>query len=263
MALPAGKEESSTGTTQSSKARPPSSVRRSSGRSLDIPAPDRRSHEETTSSRLRTSLVAGWAGSLSMGVAIGYSLPASRSLGRARSTAPDAEGSSQAVFWFDMVLPLGALIGALGSSSLAFILGRRRALAMGSLGSLASWLAVAWASAVSWHILAARSAQGVCTGVVSLVVPAYIAEISTAKDRKQCGAHQTGIAAGVLYSYVLGQFTDWPRLALWCAVPPTLTTALLLLAVESPRWLMERGRRADAQEALRRLRPDDRRVGGK
>ncbi|XP_077523234.1 uncharacterized protein LOC144134137 [Amblyomma americanum] len=148
---------------------------------------------------------------------------------------------------FDSVLPFGAIIGALGSSLAAFILG--------SAGSLASWLAISWASADSWHLLTARGALGLCTGVVSLAAPAYISEIALAEDRgKQCGAHQTGIAAGIMYTYALDQFIDWSQLALCCAVPSILTAVLLVRAVESPRWLMEQGRRGDAQAALRRLR---------
>lgn len=62
-------------------------------------------------------------------------------------------------------------------------LGRRRMMALGCLGSLASWLAVAAASADSFHLLTARVLGGLCMGIVSLVVPAYIAEVSPASDR--------------------------------------------------------------------------------
>ncbi|XP_077523266.1 solute carrier family 2, facilitated glucose transporter member 8-like [Amblyomma americanum] len=140
-------------------------------------------------------------------------------------------------------------------SLVAFILGRRCTPALGSAGSLATWLAISWASADSWYLLTARGSLGLCTGVVSLAAPAYIGEIALAEDRgKQCAAHQTGIAAGIMYTYALGQFIDWSQLALCCAVPSILTAVLLVRAVESPRWLMEQGRHGDAQAALRRLR---------
>ncbi|KAK8759834.1 hypothetical protein V5799_028899 [Amblyomma americanum] len=56
-----------------------------------------------------------------------------------------------------------------------------------------------------------------------------------------------------MYTYALSQFIDWSQLALCCAVPSILTAVLLVRAVESPRWLMEQGRRGDAQAAQRRL----------
>ncbi|KAL3202226.1 hypothetical protein MRX96_042603 [Rhipicephalus microplus] len=128
-------------------------------------------------------------------------------------------------------------------------------MAIGSLGSLCAWLVIARAPADSWNLYVARFMVGVSTGVVSLVVPAYIAEIATAKDRgKQCGTIQTCIVAGTLYTYVVAHFTDWSRIALWCAVPSALSVVLTMRAVESPRWLMERGKHDEAQVALRRIR---------
>ncbi|XP_037515262.1 uncharacterized protein LOC119391670 [Rhipicephalus sanguineus] len=128
-------------------------------------------------------------------------------------------------------------------------------MAIGSLGSLCAWLVIAKASADSWNLYLARFMVGVSTGVISLVAPAYIAETATAKDRgKQCGTIQTCIAAGMLYTYVVGLFTDWSRIALWCAVPSALSVVLIMRAVESPRWLMEQGKHDAAQIALRQIR---------
>ncbi|KAH6932464.1 hypothetical protein HPB50_006227 [Hyalomma asiaticum] len=197
---------------------------------------------------LFTSLMAGWAGSLCMGTSIGYSLPAGHNLSHARGNTT-ATGDHK-LFWFDSLLPLGAAFGVLWGCCLAFLLGRRRPIAIASLGSFCAWLVIHWASDDSWSLYTARFLVGTSTGVVSLVAPAYIAEIATAKDRGK----QTGIAAGMLYAYVVGQFTDWSQTALWCAVPSALSVVLTIRAVESPRWLMEQGRHDDAQIALRRLR---------
>ncbi|KAL1427071.1 hypothetical protein MTO96_017813 [Rhipicephalus appendiculatus] len=202
---------------------------------------------------LFTSLMAGWAGSLCMGTSIGYSLAAGRSLSHARDGA--TASSDQKLFWFDSLLPLGAVFGVLWGCCLAFWLGRRWPMAIGSLGSMCAWLVIGRASANSWNLYVARFMVGASTGVVSLVAPAYIAEIATAKDRgKQCGTIQTCIAAGMLYTYVVGQFTDWSRTALWCVAPSALSVVLTMRAVESPRWLMERGKHDAAQMTLRRIR---------
>ncbi|KAH6932959.1 hypothetical protein HPB50_011098 [Hyalomma asiaticum] len=202
------------------------------------------------------SVAAPWAGSLSVGAAVGYSLPAARSLLRSVDNGTDEfRISDKEIFWFDSLLLLGAVFGSLCGCFVAHWLGRRRLMALGCLGSLASWLAVAAASAGSFHLLTARVLGGLCTGIVSLVVPAYIAEASPAKDRgKTCGAYQTGVAAGVFLMYAIGKFANWTQLALWCAMPPAMALLLLWMAVESPRWLHENAQREEAQKALRILR---------
>ncbi|XP_075539446.1 solute carrier family 2, facilitated glucose transporter member 8-like isoform X1 [Dermacentor variabilis] len=202
---------------------------------------------------LFSSLMAGWMGALSMGTSIGYSLPAGQSLIHARSNG--TRSGDEKLFWFDSLLPLAAMFGSLWGCCLAFWLGRRCAMAIGSLGSLCAWLALGWASTDSWILYTARFVEGAATGVTSIIAPAYVAEIATAKDRgKQCGTVQTAIAAGVLYTYVLGRFTDWPQLALCCAVPSAVSALLAVRAIESPRWLMEQGKQDASQASLRRLR---------
>nr|XP_054923459.1 solute carrier family 2, facilitated glucose transporter member 8-like [Dermacentor andersoni] len=186
---------------------------------------------------LFSSLMAGWMGSVSMGASMGYSLPAVQSLR------------------LDSLLPLAAVFGSMWGCCLAFWLGRRWAMTIGGLGSLCAWLSLGWTSNDSWNLYTARFLVGATTGVVSLVAPAYAAEIAPPNDRgKQCGTVHTGIAAGVLYAYLVGRFTDWPLLALWCAIPSALAALLAVWAVESPRWLMEQGKHDEAQAALRRLR---------
>ncbi|XP_075749339.1 solute carrier family 2, facilitated glucose transporter member 8 [Rhipicephalus microplus] len=210
----------------------------------------------TVDAKRLATIAAPWAGSLSVGATVGYSLPAARSLISTRDNASDDfRISDKEIFWFDSILLLGAVFGSLCGCFAVQWLGRRRMMALGCLGSLASWLAVAAASADSFHLLTARVLGGLCMGIVSLVVPAYIAEVSPASDRgKTCGAYQLGVAAGVLLMYCLGKFADWTQLALWCAIPPVTTLLLLGMAVESPRWLLETEQHEEAHKALIILR---------
>ncbi|XP_037565028.1 solute carrier family 2, facilitated glucose transporter member 8 [Dermacentor silvarum] len=210
---------------------------------------------------LFSSLMAGWMSSVSMGTSIGYSLPAGQSLSHDRSNI--TRSGDQQLFWygcfevagFDSLLPLAAVFGSMWGCCLAFWLGRRWTMVIGSMGSLCAWIALGSTSTNTWNLYTTRFLVGLATGVVSLIAPAYIAEIASAKDRgKQCGTVHTGIAAGVLYTYLVGRFTDWSMLALWCAVPSALSAVLAVWAVESPRWLMEQGKHDEAQAALRRLR---------
>ncbi|KAL1454709.1 hypothetical protein MTO96_043700, partial [Rhipicephalus appendiculatus] len=236
---------------------PETSMRWSQSRSRAEPhVPSVQESKVTVDAKRLATIAAPWAGSLSVGAAVGYSLPAARSLISTRDKASDDfRISDKEMFWFDSLLLLGAVFGSLCGCFAAHWLGRRRMMAVGCLGSLASWLAVAAASADSFHLLTARVLGGLCTGIVSLAVPAYIAEVSPASDRgKTCGAYQMGVAAGVLLMYFLGKFSDWMQLALWCAIPPAMALVLLCMAVESPRWLLENAQREEAYKVLRILR---------
>ncbi|XP_077508605.1 trehalose transporter 1-like protein [Amblyomma americanum] len=112
-------------------------------------------------------------------------------------------------------------------------------------------MAVVWARHL-YEFLVARFVNGLFTGLVSLVVPAHIAEMAVVSDRGTDGAlHQLAITLGMLYAYVIGRFLDWAWLAVCCALP----SALLLLPavwllVESPRWLLQRGEGQRARQAL-------------
>ncbi|KAL3210871.1 hypothetical protein MRX96_052115 [Rhipicephalus microplus] len=226
---------------------PETSMRWSPSRSRAEPhVPSVQESKVTVDAKRLATIAAPWAGSLSVGATVGYSLPAARSLISTRDNASDDfRISDKEIFWFDSILLLGAVFGSLCGCFAVQWLGRRRMMALGCLGSLASWLAVAAASADSFHLLTARVLGGLCMGIVSLVVPAYIAE---------CGAYQLGVAAGVLLMYCLGKFADWTQLALWCAIPPVTTLLLLGMAVESPRWLLETEQHEEAHKALIILR---------
>ncbi|XP_037565186.1 facilitated trehalose transporter Tret1-like [Dermacentor silvarum] len=238
------------------KHSPDTSLRWSQSRSRAEHLPTVQQSRGSSDAKRLASIAAPWAGSLSVGSSVGYSLPAARSLVRVRdNTTEYFHISDKEIFWFDSLLLLGAVFGSLCACFVVHWLGRRRMLAVGCLGSLASWLVMAAASADSFHLLAARVLGGLCTGVVSLVVPAYISEAAPAKDRgKTCGAYQTGVAAGVLIMYVLGKFANWSQMALWCAMPPAMALLLLWMTVESPRWLYENAQYEDAHKALRILR---------
>lgn len=65
---------------------------------------------------------------------------------------------------------------------------------------------------------------------------------------------QLSIAAGVLYSYVLGRFLEWELLAMACFAGAIVLVAASQFSVESPRWLLLNGRKIEALQALSKLR---------
>jgi sugar porter (SP) family MFS transporter len=110
------------------------------------------------------------------------------------------------------------------------------------------------------EFVVARLAGGIAIGVASLLVPLYIAEIAPARIRgKLVTLNQLAIVSGILLAYVASYYLAGLGLASWrwmfaaAAVPSLLFMLTLLLVPESPRWLLGRGRDAEALGTLTRL----------
>ncbi|ONK62898.1 uncharacterized protein A4U43_C07F9270 [Asparagus officinalis] len=107
----------------------------------------------------------------------------------------------------------------------------------------------------SWLLNLGRLSVGFGIGLVSYVVPIYIAEITT-KDLRGgfTTVNQLLICGGVSLVYVLGNVLPWRTLALIGAAPCTLQLVGLVFIPESPRWLAKTGRDNEFVSALQRLR---------
>ncbi|KAG0173497.1 hypothetical protein DFQ28_000698 [Apophysomyces sp. BC1034] len=157
------------------------------------------------------------------------------------------------------MLNAGGLIGALSASYFNDRLGRRRTLLgtnvfMG-LGSLVMTLA----SSPQWMMLG-RFAVGLGGGVVTVVVPAYIAECVPKSSRGFFGTlNQLAIVIGILVAQVLGMrwstVSSWRSILAVGVILSVIQLALLPLCVESPRYLASLpGGYQRARRSLLRLR---------
>ena len=156
---------------------------------------------------------------------------------------------------------IGAVIGGVIGGRLADRFSRRRALiALAILYGAAAIL-----TAFSWNLgsfLAFRIITGVAVGASSLIVPAYIAEMSPARIRGGLVVlQQLAISFGILLSYALDFAFDsagwgW-RPMFGFAVLPALALAIGMLFMSySPRWLGMNDRWDEAAEVLDRVDPE-------
>jgi sugar porter (SP) family MFS transporter len=158
---------------------------------------------------------------------------------------------------------LGTMVGSLLVGRPADWWGRRPVLAI--LAVLFVIAALGCALAWNWYaLLFFRWLGGVAVGGASVVCPMYITEIAPAKRRGLLVAvSQLNIVLGILAAYfsnylvarVLG--ADHPSAWRWMfgvmTVPAVAFLLTALMIPESPRWLVKRGRRDQAEAVLVRF----------
>ncbi|OQS05802.1 proton myo-inositol cotransporter [Thraustotheca clavata] len=150
---------------------------------------------------------------------------------------------------------LGASIGGYGNESV----GRRPMILFSS--ALFTFGAVAMGYAKTLGLLiAGRFIVGLAIGISSMTVPVYIAESSPFHSRGTLVSLNTLMVTGgqffaSLFDGVLSTTPDgWRYMLGLVAVPSVLQFLGFLLLPESPRWLIGKGHRSAAQQALIRIR---------
>jgi len=128
----------------------------------------------------------------------------------------------------------------------------------------------AGAAHASWLFVTARVIGGFAVGAASVMAPAYIAEVASARYRGKLATVQqiaiiSGLFAAFLSNFLLARAAGASTEVLWLgqqawrwmfwmqAIPSLLFLALLLVIPESPRFLVAKGRRSDALSVLTRL----------
>ncbi|TKX18634.1 Myo-inositol transporter-like protein 6 [Elsinoe australis] len=150
---------------------------------------------------------------------------------------------------------LFALLASPLSSPLSDTLGRRPVILLSCLLFVlgAALQALAWNVAV---MVAGRSVVGLAVGAASTTVPLYIGEIAPAEKRGRMVTVQSlFITGGQVVAYLVGwgTGTQWRVAVGLGAVPALAQVGLMGWLVESPRFLVMRGREAEAGSVLGRL----------
>jgi SP family sugar:H+ symporter-like MFS transporter len=164
---------------------------------------------------------------------------------------------------------LGCAAGAFVAGRLADLTGRRTVMLMAAAAFIISAL---WAGAAdaSIHFVLARFVGGLGVGAASILAPAYISEVTPAAIRGRLSSVQqimiiTGLTGAFLANYALASTAGgstaefWLGLPAWRwmfwmqVLPAGVYLAALLLIPESPRYLVARGRDAEAEAVMTKL----------
>ncbi|XP_057719607.1 sugar transporter ERD6-like 5 isoform X5 [Arachis stenosperma] len=197
-----------------------------------------------------TTLVAVF-GSYVFGSAVGYSSPAQSGI-MDELTLEVADYS-----FFGSILTIGAIIGAFVSGRIADCVGRRVAMGFAEVFCILGWLAIAFSN-VAWWLYIGRLLVGCGMGLLSYVVPVYVAEVTPKNLRGGfTTVHQLMICCGVSLTYLIGAFLNWRILALIGIIPCSAQVLSLPFIPESPRWLAKVGHLAGSENSLQRLRGEN------
>jgi major inositol transporter-like SP family MFS transporter len=174
------------------------------------------------------------------------------------------------------LLPFGAAVGALLCGKLSDAIGRRRAIILLAVLFFCGVLLVVFApggndefSALAYAcVLAGRLVLGLAVGGASTVVPVYLAELAPYEIRGSItGRNELAIVSGQLAAFVVNALIAtifgteghiWRIMFAMCAIPAVFLFVGMLRMPESPRWLVEHGRRADALGVLHTIRSAER-----
>ncbi len=178
----------------------------------------------------------------------------------------DARGKGQAA---SCVL-IGCFIGAMTAGWVIDRLGAKVGLWLCAIcfagSSIGTYFTTSLATFTFWRILA-----GLGLGLASIVAPKYLAEIAPTRIRgRLVTLYQMGIVLGILSAvfvnkliHDLGDETwnlnaGWRYMFMACRkLPAMVFAAMIIPAVESPRWLMKMKRNTQAREVLHQLNGPD------
>jgi SP family arabinose:H+ symporter-like MFS transporter len=160
---------------------------------------------------------------------------------------------------------VGCIAGSASAGAIADYLGQKRALALCAacfgLSSAGIWFAQDLSQFVAWRILA-----GLGIGAASIVCPMYIAEIAPSRLRgRLVTLYQLGIVVGILAAVfsnmqiqrmgdeLWNETVGWRLMFLMGVAPAVLFGMMIMLSLESPRWLLKTGRKREALRVLQLL----------
>ncbi|KQB84883.1 sugar porter family MFS transporter [Corynebacterium oculi] len=140
----------------------------------------------------------------------------------------------------------GAALGAVGSGAVAAWWGRRRTLILGGVIFIGASLGCAVAAGVA-SMVAARLVLGLAVGMVSIVVPMYLSEMSPARWRgRMVSLNTLMIVVGQLSAYVANSVIapsgNWRLMLGLAAVPGAMLALGMILLPDTPAWYAAKGR---------------------
>lgn len=153
---------------------------------------------------------------------------------------------------------LGAIFGVFGTGMISDRIGRRRSILLVGLVFTVGSIMSALSPNVAFLILA-RFILGLSAGSATQIIPVYIGEVAPPSSRGRLVVmFQFMVVFGILVAYLTGYALDqnWRWMFGLGVIPSLILVCGILLLSESPRWLVNQNRRADALAILTSAREE-------
>ncbi len=176
--------------------------------------------------------------------------------------------------WYVGCALVGSIAGVMLAGALSDRLGRKRTMILSAVLFSASAIGCAVAANLV-QLVVYRIVGGVGIGIVSIVCPLYISEVSPASHRgRMVSLYQLAVTVGFLGAYLMNYYLleasagysssvtllnkifaaeIWRGMLGAETLPALLFFSVIFFIPESPRWLIVRGREGDAQNILSRI----------
>lgn len=164
-------------------------------------------------------------------------------------------------------LLFGAAIGAVFGGRLSDYSGRRKNILYLAVLFFVATLGCTLAPNVTIMVVF-RFLLGLAVGGASVIVPAYLAEMSPAESRgRMVTQNELMIVSGQLLAFVInavigntmaGNEHVWRYMLVIAALPAVFLFFGMLKVPESPRWLASKGKNGDALNVLKQIREEKR-----
>ena len=167
--------------------------------------------------------------------------------------------------WASGCVLAGCAAGVLLVGTISDRFGRRLAMFLAAMMFLVSAIGTAVPNGI-WTFIVFRIIGGIGIGIASISTPMYIAEITPANIRgRMVAVNQIAIVGGIALTSFINYFiagrgdqawlieTGWRWMFGTGIVPAVLFGLLLIPIPESPRWLVEKKREADARRILEKV----------
>jgi len=178
---------------------------------------------------------------------------------------------------FGSIINFGCLFGALAGGAFVDRFGKKMSMTVSNILYLIGWSLIAFVptpddgnvwdgvSSSAGNVLsievmltASRLIIGFGVGIICCSVSNYQTEICTMEQRGAIGTvFQLFIVIGLFSVYLIGSVVAWRSLALLCVFGSIAAIVCTQFLVESPIWLLTKGKDKEAEAALRSLRAAD------
>ncbi|XP_022195528.1 facilitated trehalose transporter Tret1-2 homolog isoform X1 [Nilaparvata lugens] len=156
--------------------------------------------------------------------------------------------------WFAGILLICQPVGSILSGILQEWCGRKKCMLFVNIPQIVGWYLIYRAESVD-SLLVAASLLGMSVGFMEAPTLSYVGEIAQPHLRGTLASFtSTYVSAGFFVMYLLGTVATWRMTALMSCTVPVISFLCIMMIPDSPIWLLNKGRKLEAEKSLCWLR---------